>query len=608
MKKKGVYPALYLPLALSTAPPVILALGLFDFYEPGPLKLIISRLERLTALALIVLTIAILYKIIKGAAIRIAEPDEIGRKQKFLRIWGAPLLSSLPLLVYTFVFTLGAYRAFFLVSLDFTGISAAINSLSRGEGFLTTPFFHTGTMGSYFGHHFSPTLLIYTPFYVLGNLGNYIQEQFVPSWKFLRSTHLLYGHALFLTLVGGVIAWGALLKREVQDTSLRILIVPALLVAYPLWRLTLSFHYELPALIFFALTIIAYRDRNYKLLWPALFLLMGCKEDFPAYTFLLGVYLFLETYFQKEKVDPEEIRKERKTALGVALFSLIYFFAANVLMRYYFAGGEGPNWNYFQNLSDLSVDSLNPGPQFDMLAAFAFVPLLAPRLFIVCILPVFALHLFSGHAWHASFYGHYSYSVLPFLGLGYILGLENLRKFLEQKTRKPFILAAAVFSLALVFYSAAGEKETPLPAMKTHPDYHTVEDMLANLGGSSCLQTQTFFTAHAPLNIRVYPLVIHAGNPARKQFPPLLKNLLALPEHCQKYYLLIHRGYLKKIGAWAQNNPPYEHRTLDEFLEMANKEMKLLERRGDIYLYEAEISLQGEVKPASGGGNNRQNR
>ncbi len=179
---------------------------------------------------------------------------------------------------------------------------------------------------------------------------------------------------------------------------------------------------------------------------------------------------------------------------------------------------------------------------FDLLLAFAFLPLLSRRMILFTLPLIFAVHLASGHRWHATFYGHYSYSVLPFLMLAGLHGYTILAAAMGRESRRPASRwLPALGLLAIAAYSAAGDKETPLPALPPDARAPQVARVLGDLPRRSCLRTQTFFTAQAPIDLYVFPLEIPRGNPMRDRLPPHAPHGLArgdLPD-CREFYVLL---------------------------------------------------------------------
>lgn len=551
VRERFKYIGLAVLLGLGAALPVVVALSAPVFgFDPVRIKTLISRSERFVAV--LFLLVALLAFVFHRRVRQLLEKyNEIAHSisiSRFLILF--PLLSFI---LYNLIYTLFAYRGLFLVDLDFTGISSAMNNTAHGVGLLTTPYFNTGSSGSYLGHHFSWSLILFVPFYKLAVwfMGFFPLSQLHP-------THLLYGLLLLGVQGVGIYLWADLIRREIRQPLVALLAAVGLAFAYPLWRLTLSYHYELPVLPLSALLFGALRENKKGIYWISLFLWLGLKEDMAVYLCLFALYLFFE-------------RRHRSLALRTMLVCGLYFLMVMFPLRHFFTGGAGPDWNLWRHFSG---KELKFEPAFEFVRAFAFLPLLRPRLMLLVIAPLMLIQLFSSNPWHSTFYGHYGYTVLPFLLLGYMEGLNRLPAILTTGKRLRW---AVLFCIpALIAYSAAADREMPAPLIPPDDRAVAVAELMHVLPPGSCLQTEPPFSALAPLNVHVFPVYIPAGNPYRDRLPPRAGIPAGLPAHCTEYRLLIDENLVE---------PFYRPEEVARIRNYAQNELRLLGRRGGLSLY-----------------------
>jgi len=485
----------------------------------------------------------------------------------------APML---PILLYLPVFSDGAYAGLFLSDQDFTNLSSAINNTARSEGFLVTPFLQTGDSGSYLGHHFSPTTAIYAPFYWLYTLpGEFGFET--------QITHALYAILLWATIALGLWLWAQLFLEECGDTSAAIVATSVAALSFPLWRFALSYHYEAPILPLSALCLLFLKRGHMLPFWICLVLWLGVKEDIAVYVGLFGLYVIAnrERAPNAPGRPPAPIPRNVRRGLAIALAAALWFWLARSGMRYFAGGAEAVDWSGYWN-ADLWETPRNLAVYLWIVAAFGLLPLLRLRLTLLLLAPIFALHFASGHPWHHAFLGHYSYSVLPFLFLGLAGGMHRVVFWMRLWDLDRYRPAMFALALALAWFAAAYDRYTPTPALRPDPRYPVVERMLQALPPDACIQTQAPFTAHAPLRLRVFPLMIPQRNPYHDLLPgPHNFARFHFAEDdalCDRYYLLLDPD---------EPRPPvYQQEHLDAFQSFAERNLQLREAKEGLRLYE----------------------
>lgn len=438
---------------------------------------------------------------------------EDSRQGKVLWIWFLPLV---PILIHQCWYAFGAYQSLYLADTDFTNISVALNDRSRG-GALGTPYLATGLRDSYLGHHFSPALYFLTPVYAVMR---------IADMAGFRPTHFAYAAALWMSLATGLTITVALIRRMFQAHSPFVGLVACLLplVCVPVWRLSQSFHFELLVLPAAAMTFLGIRGRP-GLFWPGIILWLLIKEDMAVYVFCFGIWMVTEASI-------------RRRGFAVILAAMLWAGIAHVA-RGWIAGGHTPDWGAYW--ADQWNSSRQLWPSVLMLASVGFLPVFAPRFFILALAPILGLHVLSYHPWHQAFTGHYGYSVLPALLIGSLLGLERIAAL---RGRWPAVTALAL--LAVAYSAAANEKESPAGRFVKDPRADILDSIVKLVPPRSCVQAHRRFSAHVPLDVSVFPLIGAAGNPSREKILPV--SLPKKDDVCRQWYVLVD---------WNEPQPPY---------------------------------------------------
>lgn len=477
---------------------------------------------------------------------RFAEPIFHPRYSMRTLFWIA--LPLLPLVVHNILYSVSAYESLFLGDFDFTNISDAILETAKGNGLLHSRFVPTGANGNFFGHHFAPALLLYVPFYFAA----LHVDPVVFRLFHLHMTHFLYAVCLSLTFLPGLVFWSRYAVERLRHPALALLALAGLSVSPFFFRLPGSFHFELLVLPLSALVFLQEQKRGASF-WIYLFLWMGIKEDMAVYVAFYGLYLFFNF-------------RTSHRGLAVMIVATFYYFLATGPLQAAFAGpGSVDFGGYFEDRWHY-VRSMKPF--FNFMFAFAFLPLLSLRIFVFTILPIFIIHAFSYHPWHASFYGHYVYGVLPFMIRAYLDGSDRIHRVSVQLKDSPN-LRYGLLVFSVLFYTASSDKETPQPVFHTDPRYQTIGSLMQSLPGDGCIRTQIPFTPHVPLTLSVYPLIVPEGNPLRthdRYAPP-----------CDRYSLLIDIS---------DPRPPYY--TADDlaaFLRNAERNLAPVFRKGPLRLF-----------------------
>lgn len=425
------------------------------------------------------------------------------------------------------IFTWSARTSLFLADQDITNISSAIANTANGLGILPTAYVHTGESESYLGHHFAPALLFLLPAYLAGNV--------------LDLDHFLYPASLFLVCALGLAVWIRLVVIKFShDAQSKILAVCILLNAFPLLRLSQSFHNEAFVILFSGLFFLGLELRKAWLLYSAALLWMMVKEDTSVYVALLGVFLAINQQTDDSRIGARVASAFRSQGFRLALFAASYFATGHFLQALY-GGKTGPDWSVFfhgewPQVTTLPLAAAKPIALIGILGAFAFLPLTRPLFSLVTILPIAILHLLSNHPWHSTYYGHYAYAILPFLMYGSLLGIHRVSSLREVavpgigpiSASQSFRAGLLCFCLAISFYFNSSDRQTPGKLFKMDTEYGSAWSLAREIPKDYCVHAERNLSPLVPVNRLVLPMVPVEGN------PNFVAGTRGLTSHCRK--------------------------------------------------------------------------
>lgn len=437
--------------------------------DPETVQLYASRIERV--LSLLLFALALVYFFRSGSLPSLDKPPGL--------LW--IFLPALTLLVHGLMYLLSARSALFLADQDITNISSAIANTAAGRGVLPSAYVQTGAAGSFLGHHFAPALFLYVPFYVVVR----------------GAGHILYPALLLISLCGGAVLWTLALRRKAEHPVLWLAFLP-LLVCVPLFRLSQSFHFEVLALLFSGMAMLALYRGNNRIFLAGILLWSLVKEDTGVYAALLCAYLWWTG--------------RQNTAAAGLVIAVVCVLAGRILQTT-LGGGEGPDWTTYLRqgwpaLSSRSFLSVRADALFLVFASCGLIFLFRPRYALFVLAPVAALHAFSFHPWHATFYGHYSYSILPLLFAGAANAADRIDS-LKWKTPILFL------SCAIALYANASDKQTPAAPLMRDEGFDHAQSAVASLARfpDACVHAQSHLSPLVPANRVVLPLFVPEGNP-----------------------------------------------------------------------------------------------
>lgn len=314
-----------------------------------------------------------------------------------------------------------------------------------------------------------------------------------------------------------------------------------------------DFHPEmfLPLFIFSGYYFIAVKRK------PALYMLflslaLFVKEDIAIYTVFFGIFLLFKL-------------KEKKYGLVTTSYSLIYLFITIEVIMPYFRSLDGVKGQYefFSRWSHLGDNSLaifwsmltHPGSMFqdvpigtvltkfsNMLSPLLILPLISS--YGLLIFPPLFIAILSRAPQMYTFGIHYSAAFLPFIFLGLVYGLKNLRGLLQKQR---FISAKKVFFailLILLFINLSNSnfwriiKPSRYAALK---DYKKIERVINMVPREASVAALSSIIPHMPKR----------------------KDIFMLPDTGDADYIFVHAG----INLW-----PYTKDEYNIFLDKLDKD------------------------------------
>jgi uncharacterized membrane protein len=320
---------------------------------------------------------------------------------------------------------LALHNNFWTFDYDLGIFDQAIWLMSRGEGFITVRGLEV------FGHHGSFAYYLLVPFYWLGAGPNLLNIVMVLSICFGGWILFTYGRRLMGT------GWWALLPA-----------VAFLIHFTNSWQVRETFHPEVVAMAPFMAGYVAARDQKWRAfgLWMAL--AIAWKEDIALAILMVGVLLV--------------IRGFRRPGWITIVWSLVYFVVVTRFLIPAFADGVVFYENFYGDLGASPVDVArtaltDPGAVSgtlvqhdfvgyvrDLLAPYAFVPLLSPLTLLIA-LPQVLANLLTTVDWTQNLRVHYA--ALPLAAASLALA-EGLARIKGDGIRRFALGAVAAMSLA----------------------------------------------------------------------------------------------------------------------------------------------------------------
>ncbi|HBS06592.1 MAG TPA: hypothetical protein DEA96_16605 [Leptospiraceae bacterium] len=405
--------------------------------------------------------------------------------------------------IYLGLYYKSAYDSFYLQEHDFLNIAAALPH----TGLLQTPYVNTGPSGSFLGHHFSPFLILLKPIFWLCSQ--------VPG-----ANYGIYMLPLFLGASWGTILWYELAIKYVSRQYFWLLPVLALFLGFNplLFRLSLSFHFEVFILPLAAACLLTWNHKSY---WVFLFLLLSVKEDISLYSLLICGSLYVTGRWNVWKPSGERIPRSSSSSGSIlhrrllisAILSALYFLIAVTAQRF-LAGSSGADWSHYW-LDAFEWKGAQTTGFLVVILSGGWLALKERGLRIPFIL-ILLMHVFSRHPWHNSFQSHYVYTVIIIV----LISVYYL---------KPGVLSIMVPAM---LFAAILDKSTPQALLL--PARHDTLVVTERIPQGSCVRASRHIAVRVPLHSKTFPIYSIAGN-------PLSGDLCQPPgdETCKGAYLLL---------------------------------------------------------------------
>lgn len=376
-------------------------------------------------------------------------------------------------------------NSFFLADFDFLAIAEILNNSLLGN-FFQTHHYGSRVTGNYLSHHFSPSILILSPF------------------LFLSETRLGYAYGLlFFIIASYILITILLLKKNIRGNLFYFSLIFLSCNLY-LHRLFFSYHFELLAVFFFLLFFVGKEFQKTYLEILSILLLLLLKEDMAIYLFFLGIYFL--------------IQKDWKYGLSIVAVSLLYFFFVPKFFQSFIDKSAHVNWlkdweKWGRSYTEIFVNLItNPVKvsylffsKWKILRDFvlSFNPVLLQPSLILVSLPIFLLHFISDRIWYNTLYNYYSYSVISFFVIGFILSLEKIKISNYEK----YSFSILLFCISISLYSSSGDKFFPYSKIETNPiRVENIKNTISQIPKGKTVATQFDLGGFISRHNAIYPL------------------------------------------------------------------------------------------------------
>ena len=391
----------------------------------------------------------------------------------------------------------------------------SLATINNHQGFATYGFdFGIYDQGMWLLSRFEDPFITIMGRHLFGDHTSFILLPFVPLyWLFPAAEVLLILQSLAL----GIAAWPVFLVARdlLRDERLAAPIAVGFLLQPALgWTNFEQFHpdvFEVPLLMFTLWFMIRRR-------WVPYFVFLGLlllvKEDVALLTFVLGLYV--------------AVRYSPKVGIATSVVSVLFFvFAVFVVLRHFnevgtlnawripFGGPGGLIEAVFTQPGEVAqyvVSDDRPLYMLQLLAPFAFLPLLAPEVLIVAIGPLLSNVLSTfWYQYHIEY--HYGTLILPILALASIVAISRVRRVEFRRIMAVALLAAALLGTFL-WGPLPGSRKPAAIVDTSHPSFEFITEAVSLVPEDAVVSAHYRYVTHLDHRPLIYefPTPFHARN------------------------------------------------------------------------------------------------
>ncbi|MCB1179254.1 MAG: DUF2079 domain-containing protein [Leptospiraceae bacterium] len=454
----------------------------FIFFIILPFTSFIYSRELSKALSILFFLLALFFLIKKQPKIKIPKSS-----YKFLSF---KIISVFLIILYSFHLALLHFHhlnSFFLTTNDYGMIAEVLWETLKGN-FYKSNFLGDQDTSNYLSHHFSPGIIILSPFLLLND------------------SRFGYAIGLLIFNISSLFLYREIVFNIIKNNTYRILIFLILIFNIYSYRLFTSYHFESLFLFSFLGIIYSIIKKN-KYLETFFFLFsLSIKEDIAIYLFLFGIVFF----FKKDKLR----------FLLYSGISLIYFIVIIPFFQNLLDNTAKENWYILWNNLGNSPGEILLSPLFktklivyNILNSYKlFVDLgnslgwifLFSGVYLFPVSIIYLIHILSSRIWYNEFYHYYSYTILPFLLAGTIIGFRSFQNY-KKFNKKRFII---FFILSFLFFRISSEKEFPLKYNEVNfSRKNDILEVIKNIPENKEISISFDIGAILPRKFDLYPIV-----------------------------------------------------------------------------------------------------
>ncbi|MBN1155409.1 DUF2079 domain-containing protein [candidate division KSB1 bacterium] len=234
---------------------------------------------------------------------------------------------------------------------------------------------------------------------------------------------------------------------------------------------------------------------------------LTCREDSALLLFMMGIYAFL-------------FNKQRKLGIGIALFSIAWFLlwykrmwlrAMLGLPEFVIMEGAETHWDH---LAQIKYDALylvkflakkyNIRYFLYLFGPVLFLSLFSLRTLLIAA-PMFAINLLSSYYYTHEVEHHYSATIVPFIFISAIFGLDHLvrsAKIKMSKVHQNKVSLALLIAALLFFFLKSNVFD--LPQWKILDHHRVLKEIIETIPEEASLSAETKLAVHAAERHELY--------------------------------------------------------------------------------------------------------